>query len=476
MAMSIDIAMLLLLQVSLLLFSASHAQLARKIAAQASHNHDNVGTQHDVSSTGHKSFSVAPTTMSNPHLEMVKDTDGDEESYITNSSSSIIIGDLPTNATRLLLSNSFTCPQAFFIFGDSLTDTGNIQLLAPGLAATTLNYPYGESYTFTNEPGHNRYSDGRLIVDFIAQAFGFPFFEPILLELDNGFQTDYTHGVNFAYSGATIQPDITKNPIYLQLELDQFFVYKEALFSSPQPSTPLSFLPTAAYLIPEIGGNDFFYAYSRGASPQTVIDEIVPHSLNLLVSAVEQLHESGARTIIVGNQPTQGCSPTILTAFSGSGPYDKIGCLDEYNKVSQVFNIGLEHALTNLQENYKADGTLIIQFDFYNAIIELFTNPTQYGFNPNNRFEVCCGFGRAYNYNVNVTCGDSGNVSLSTGGTQFVNISTAPNPKEHIEWDGVHFTQAAYKVIASFFLSGQFFISPIGFNFKHLCNLDFSQF
>jgi len=98
------------------------------------------------------------------------------------------------------------------------------------------------------------------------------------------------------------------------------------------------------------------------------------------------------------------------------------------------------------------------------------------GFNPNNRFEVCCGFGGAYNYNVNVTCGDSGNVSLSTGGTQFVNISTAPNPKEHIEWDGIHFTQAAYKVIASFFLSGQFFISPIGFNFKHLCNLDFSQF
>jgi hypothetical protein len=175
MAMSIDIATLLLLQVSLLLFSASHAQLARKIAAQASHNHDNVSIHHNVSSTGHKSFSVAPTTTttSSHHLEMVKDTDGDKESYITNSSSSMIIADLPANATRLLLSNSFTCPQAFFIFGDSLTDTGNIQLLAPGLAATTLNYPYGESYTFTNEPGHNRYSDGRLIVDFIGKHHEF---------------------------------------------------------------------------------------------------------------------------------------------------------------------------------------------------------------------------------------------------------------------------------------------------------------
>jgi phospholipase/lecithinase/hemolysin len=94
---------------------------------------------------------------------------------------------------------------------------------------------------------------------------------------------------------------------------------------------------------------------------------------------LQQLHESGARTIIVGNQPTQGCSPFILTAFSGSGPYDSIGCLDEYNKVNRVFNRKLKQALTNLQESYKTDGTLIIQFDFYNAIIELFTNPAQYG-------------------------------------------------------------------------------------------------
>jgi hypothetical protein len=173
--MSIDIAtlLLLLLQVSLLLFSTSHAQLPRKIVAQASHSHDNVGIHHNVSSIGHKSFSVAPTTMSGPHSQMVNDTDGDEKSYITNSSSNMITLDLPTSATRSLLSNSFTCPQAFFIFGDSITDTGNIQLLAPGLAATTLHYPYGESYTFTNERGHNRYSDGRLIVDFIGKFHEF---------------------------------------------------------------------------------------------------------------------------------------------------------------------------------------------------------------------------------------------------------------------------------------------------------------
>ncbi len=94
---------------------------------------------------------------------------------------------------------------------------------------------------------------------------------------------------------------------------------------------------------------------------------------------MQQLHASGARTIIVGNQPPQGCSASILTPFLRTGPYDTIGCLDEYNKVNRVFNTKLKQALTNLQESYKTDGTLIIQFDFYNALIELFTNPAQYG-------------------------------------------------------------------------------------------------
>ncbi len=118
MAVSINIATFLLLQVWLLLFSASHVQLAHKIPAQTIHNHDNgncIRDDDDVRSTGHKDFSPAPT-MSSPHLEMVKDTDGDEESCINNSSS-MITADLLANAAPLLLPpNSFTCPQSIFPF------------------------------------------------------------------------------------------------------------------------------------------------------------------------------------------------------------------------------------------------------------------------------------------------------------------------------------------------------------------------
>jgi hypothetical protein len=66
----------------------------------------------------------------------------------------------------------------------------------------------------------------------VAQAFGFPFIEPILLENVPGFPINFTHGVNFAYAGATAEPNTTFTPVYLELELEQFFAYKAALSNS----------------------------------------------------------------------------------------------------------------------------------------------------------------------------------------------------------------------------------------------------
>ncbi|KAH9556222.1 hypothetical protein CY35_07G015200 [Sphagnum magellanicum] len=432
-----------LLQV-LLLFSASHVR-ALKDAAQTIHNDD-----------AHVGIHQHP----------------DEESHMKVSSLSTAVSE------KNLLSNLFfTCPEAIFVFGDSLSDTGNVQIAVPGIPLTTLNYPYGESYNFTNEPGHNRYCDGRIVADFIAQAFGFPFIEPILLQDVPGFPINFTHGVNFAYAGATAEPNTIFTPFYLELELEQFFTYKAALSNSPQSPTPLSFVSNAAYLILEIGGDDFFYEYLKGVTPQTVIQNNVPNAVAALVSTVKKLIQSGAKTIIVGNQPPQGCNPAILTAFSGIPGItkDSNGCLIEYSQVDREFNSQLQLQLTILQ--VEEPGITIIQFDFYSAIVELITNPATYGFNSSTPLKVCCGFGGEYNYNPYVTCGNSGIVPLPSGGSQFVNINTAPNPQEYIQWDGVHFTQAAYKTIATFLLEGRF-VTPAApiFSLAQACNLNFSQF
>jgi phospholipase/lecithinase/hemolysin len=95
---------------------------------------------------------------------------------------------------------------------------------------------------------------------------------------------------------------------------------------------------------------------------------------------LQKLIQSGAKTIIVGNQPPQGCNPAILTAFSGIPGLakDSHGCLIEYNQVDIEFNSQLQFQLTVLQ-GLNLFGITIIQFDFYSAILELITNPAKYG-------------------------------------------------------------------------------------------------
>lgn len=60
----------------------------------------------------------------------------------------------------------FPCPSYIYAFGDSFTDTGNLQAIIP---TSELKYPYGESYCFPARPKERtRYSNGRLIIDFIS--------------------------------------------------------------------------------------------------------------------------------------------------------------------------------------------------------------------------------------------------------------------------------------------------------------------
>ncbi|KAJ4765782.1 GDSL esterase/lipase [Rhynchospora pubera] len=99
-------------------------------------------------------------------------------------------------ADRLL--HCYCIPQNYssmFSFGDSLTDTGN--LLASGCTSfpSISRYPYGMTY-FRRPTG--RCSDGRLIVDFIAEEFGLPMLPPYLAHRGN-----FQQGLNFAVAGAT---------------------------------------------------------------------------------------------------------------------------------------------------------------------------------------------------------------------------------------------------------------------------------
>lgn len=69
---------------------------------------------------------------------------------------------------------------------------------------------------------------------------------------------------------------------------------------------------------------------------------------------------------------------------------------------------------------------------------------------------ACCGHGGPpYNYNINMTCGNPG-AQACREGMRFVN------------WDGVHYTEAANSIVAAKILSTEF--SEPKLKFDYFCN------
>lgn len=61
---------------------------------------------------------------------------------------------------------------------------------------------------------------------------------------------------------------------------------------------------------------------------------------------------------------------------------------------------------------------------------------------------ACCGGGGPYNFNLAIMCG-------APGGT------VCSDPSKHVCWDGMHLTDAAYKIIARGLLEGSYASAPI---------------
>ena len=105
---------------------------------------------------------------------------------------------------------------AIFNFGDSNSDTGGLSA-AFGQAGP----PAGETY-FGAPAG--RYSDGRLVIDFIAESLGLPHLSAFLDALGSNF----SYGANFATAGSTIRPQNTTlhqsgfSPISLNVQFYEF--------------------------------------------------------------------------------------------------------------------------------------------------------------------------------------------------------------------------------------------------------------
>ncbi|KAL7211669.1 hypothetical protein ACSBR2_014508 [Camellia fascicularis] len=349
------------------------------------------------------------------------------------------------------IKHSNGCYTSIFSFGDSIADTGNLARISESSQLPHFMLPpYGETY-FHRPTG--RCSDGRLVIDFIAEHLGLPLVPPYFSG-QNGSCINFQEGVNFAVVGATaLDIDFFEqrgihNPFTNCSLGNQLHWFKKMLPSlCPTPSNCKKLLRNSLVLMGEIGGNDYNHAFDSGRKIEE-IQSFVPPVINAIGSAINELIELGAVTLMVpGNFPI-GCRPTYLTNFMSSNKeaYDpETGCLIWLNEFAVYHNDMLKIELNRIQKLHPY--ATIIYADYYNAAMRFFRSPIEYGFS-GGALTACCGAGGPYNFDPSVECG-------------YPASTACDDPSSHVSWDGLHMTEAAYRWIAKGLLPGPYTVPPI---------------
>ncbi|CAL0323369.1 unnamed protein product [Lupinus luteus] len=346
---------------------------------------------------------------------------------------------------------------AIFNFGDSNSDTGGLSA-----AFGQPGPPHGESY-FHHPAG--RYCDGRLIVDFLAKKLGVPYLNAYL----DAVGSNFSHGANFATAGSTIRPQNTTlhqfggfSPFSLDVQFNQFndFQRRSKIFQS-KGGVYETLLPKAEYFSQalytfDIGQNDLAAGYFHNMS----IDQVrayVPDVLAQFKNIIKYIYDHGGRSFWVHNTGPVGCLPYMIELFPHKAHrMDKAGCVASYNEVAQFFNHELKAAVVELRK--KLPLAAITYVDVYSLKYSLISQAKKHGFEEPLR--ACCGHGGKYNYNMHIGCG----AKIKVHGKEILIGKACKDPSVWVNWDGVHYTQAANKWVFDQIVNGSFSDPPIPLN------------
>ncbi|XP_066305523.1 GDSL esterase/lipase At5g45910-like [Miscanthus floridulus] len=343
---------------------------------------------------------------------------------------------------------------AIFNFGDSLVDAGNLVVDGIPDYLATARLPYGMNY-FGYPTG--RCSDGRLVVDFIAQELGVPLLPP-----SKAKNATFHRGANFAITGATsldtpffVERGLGQtvwNSGSLHTQIQWFQDMKPKLCSSPEECREL--FRRSLFIVGEFGGNDYnspLFAFR----PIAEAHDFVPHVVESIGKGVEKLIAEGAVDLVVPGVLPIGCFPVYLSIFrkQADGYGGRSGCIRDLNTLSWVHNAALRRKVEELRG--KHPGVRIVYADYYTPAIQFVLHAEKYGMLKQTP-RACCGAPGVGEYNFNLTskCGEPGAYACQ-------------DPSNHWSWDGIHLTEAAYGHIAKGWLYGPFADPPI-LDTKHL--------
>jgi phospholipase/lecithinase/hemolysin len=236
---------------------------------------------------------------------------------------------------------------AEYVFGDSLSDTGNLAALS------------GSDNNFTDPPSfHNSFTNGPVAVQVVASALG--------LNADPSMWLHYTgpntppsvsvstSGTNYAFVAATAAASsLGGQSTYINLpqQIDAYVTHSGGTAD-----------PGALYTV-FIGGNDVINATDSGGGLSAITTGVAAE-----VAAVQTLASAGARNLLVVNVPNVGTTPHFAQ--------DEPSLVATATAYSQRYDSLLASGLAGLA---LPTGTSLTQFDLYTAEQAILANPSAYG-------------------------------------------------------------------------------------------------
>ncbi|KAL3535475.1 hypothetical protein ACH5RR_003936 [Cinchona calisaya] len=320
---------------------------------------------------------------------------------------------------------------AFFIFGDSSVDPGNNNYIET-IPENRADYkPYGQNGFFKEPTG--RFSDGRIIVDYLAEYANLPIIPPYLQP-----SADYSHGVNFASGGAGVLSTTNQGLVIdFKTQLEYFDKVRLSLTEKFGSAEAEEIISNAVYFI-SMGSNDYMGGYLGNPKMQELHnpEEYVRMVIGNLTQGIQELCEKGAKKLAFLSLCPLGCLPA-LRALNPQG--HDAGCFEQATALAFAHNNALRTVLPNLELLLK--GTFkYSNSNFYDWLLDRINDPTTYGFKEG--VSACCGAGP---HRGILTCG---------GTKKDPNYELCENPNDYVWFDSFHPTERIHEQFAKALWNG----------------------
>ncbi len=306
----------------------------------------------------------------------------------------------------LLLSGlgSSTRAQTFnsiVVFGDSLSDSGNIaEFYTPVIRSLGLQVPPGTSFTTNPDP---------VWAEIVAQAFGASAINSL------------SGGTNYAWGGACVNPTGPCEENSVPMQRTEHQINQHLSGGNADPDT--------LYMI--WGGiNDInAVAGENQSDPQGALDGTLK-AAEAYVNQIQGLQDAGARYIVVLNSPDAG--KTLNAQSAGAET------VDELSSLTRAYNEALDSSLISQEHG-------IVPVNVFALMNEIIEDPLNYGFTDTE--ETACTPGS------NPLRPDGGLESIVCGPIDSGYLSPPDTDENYLFADGSHPSGAVHALVGSMVIS-----------------------